>query len=111
MPIAAVNTPTVTVNSVLVENLVVSASVNAQGQLTVSARAVLRGGRSATTPGPGRRKWTPAGPRKSVFIPDVSNSAGNPATADLAGLQLQFTAAFTAVETALAAVNQTRQLV
>ncbi len=110
MPIAAVNTPTVTVNSVLVENLVVSASINAQGQLTVSARAVLRGAECDNAGAP-TEKWTPAGPRKSVFVPDVSNLAGNPATADLAALQSQFTSAFAAMETALAAVNQTRQLV
>jgi hypothetical protein len=46
-----------------------------------------------------------------VSVPDVSNLAGNPATADLAGLQSQFDAAFAAVSAAVAAVNQSRQLV
>jgi hypothetical protein len=110
MPIAPVNSATVTVNAVLAEQILIAASVSSQGQLTVSARAVLCGA-ECDNAGTATEKWTPAGPRKSVFIPDVNNLAGQPSTADLASLQSQFNAALSALETVLAAVNQVRKLV
>ncbi len=47
----------------------------------------------------------------SVYIPNVGNLAGDPTTLDLAALQSQFDAAFSALVEVIAAVNQARQLV
>jgi hypothetical protein len=56
--------------------------------------------------------WTAAqGVWQCVFIPDVSDLAGDPSTADIAALQPQFDTAFTAIATAIAGVNSTRGLV
>ena len=110
MPIPSVNSPSLTVNAVFAEEVLVSGSIDAQGKLHVAARAVILPAQcqNAGTPS---EAWTVAGDRQTVFIPDVSNLAGDPSTADLASLQAQFNAAFSALVTAIGAVNTQRGLV
>jgi len=110
MPIPSVNSPSLTVNAALVQQVLINGSINEQGKLVVSARAVLCGAQ-CTDPGTEQEQWTPAGTPLSVYIPNVGNLAGDPTTVDLAALQSQFDAAFSALVAAIAAVNQARQLV
>ncbi len=110
MPIPSVNSPSLTVNSVFVQEVLVSGSIDPTAKLRVSARAVILPA-VCQTDANGNQTWTIAGDRQTVFIPDVSNLAGDSSTADLAALQPQFDAAFGALVTAIGAVNQARQLV
>ncbi len=109
MPIQNQNSASVTVNAVLVPQIVVSTQINAAGKLVTSARALLQGAQ-VTNAGQANESWAVAGQPAAVQIPDVANLAGNASTADLAAVQAALNAAMTDVETAINAINAIRKL-
>ena len=52
-----------------------------------------------------------AGAASDLFIPDVTNLAGNASTADLAAVQTALNTAMTDIEAAITAINGIRKLV
>ena len=68
MPIPSVNSPSLTVNSVLVQEVLVSGSIDTTAKLRVSARAGTLPA-VCQTDTDGNQTWTIAGDRQTVFIP------------------------------------------
>ena len=110
MPIPNQNSSTVTVNAVFVPAVQINSQVDpATGKMTVSAREFAS--RQVQNAGESNEIWATVGNVATVTIPDVTNLAGNAATADLAAVQTALNTAMTDIIAAISAVNVIRKLV